>query len=194
VTEPTLFPMPVEDHRVPQEPIARDAYVRDDYRFWLRRAWGSGPQIGWIMLNPSRADALRDDPTLWRIMGFSLRWGYGALTVVNLYPYRTPDVDALRRWRSNAKDVVATMFTGNATLAAHELRACDMIVAAWGNGADRIDTLFFIDRCDTEYRRLTGKRLRLWSIGTTADGDPKHPLARGKHRVPDDFKPVLWRQ
>lgn len=188
-----LFAMSNDDRRVPQEPIVREASVSGDYRFWLRRAWGSGPTLGWIMLNPSTADETRDDPTLWRIMGFSLRWGYGALVVVNVYPFRSPSIEELHRWRSKQNDAVTTMFTGNASLAAHELRRCDDVVAAWGDGADRIDTLFFLKMLDDEHRRLTGKRARMLSLGTTAAGSPKHPLARGKSRVPDDFKPVIWR-
>jgi hypothetical protein len=30
-------------------------------------------------------------------------------------------------------------------------------------------------------------------LGATADGSPKHPLARGVHRVPDDRQPLVWR-
>jgi hypothetical protein len=29
-------------------------------------------------------------------------------------------------------------------------------------------------------------------LGTTASGDPKHPLARALHRGPDDAKPQVW--
>ena len=33
----------------------------------------------------------------------------------------------------------------------------------------------------------------IYCLGTTGGGSPKHPTARGKHRVPDDQQPVLWR-
>jgi hypothetical protein len=33
----------------------------------------------------------------------------------------------------------------------------------------------------------------LWCWGTNADGSPKHPMARGKHRIPADQPPILWR-
>lgn len=33
----------------------------------------------------------------------------------------------------------------------------------------------------------------LWCWGTNADGSPKHPMARGKHRIPRDQQPILWR-
>jgi hypothetical protein len=28
--------------------------------------------------------------------------------------------------------------------------------------------------------------------GLTQDGHPKHPLARGRHPVPDDVQPAAW--
>lgn len=33
---------------------------------------------------------------------------------------------------------------------------------------------------------------RLYCLGTTKDGQPIHPLARGKWRVPDDQQPIVW--
>lgn len=34
----------------------------------------------------------------------------------------------------------------------------------------------------------------LWCWGTNADGSPKHPMARGAHRIPADQKPIIWRK
>lgn len=70
----------------PSEPIVRDALIKDGCRFWLKRAWGAGPLITWIMCNPSDADATRDDPTMRRVIEFSLAWGYGSCVVINIIP------------------------------------------------------------------------------------------------------------
>jgi hypothetical protein len=36
-------------------------------------------RIAFLMLNPSKADALRDDPTIQRCVGFATRWGGAGL-------------------------------------------------------------------------------------------------------------------
>ncbi len=52
------------------------------YRWWLERQWAAErPRLIFIGLNPSRADGIRDDATLRRLLGFARGWGYGALEV-----------------------------------------------------------------------------------------------------------------
>ena len=71
--------------------MERAADISSDglYRWTLRRRWGDGDDVVWVMLNPSTADANKDDPTLRRIIQFSDGWGYGGLLVVNLLPFRS---------------------------------------------------------------------------------------------------------
>ena len=65
------------------------------YRYTLRRAWDAGPShsgtVCWVMRNPSTADADKLDPTLRRCRGFTLGWGFAAMSVVNLYALRSTD-------------------------------------------------------------------------------------------------------
>lgn len=168
----------------------RSARIEGPYRFWLERAWGRGPQICWVMLNPSTADAERDDPTLRRIMGFSLRWGFGSLIVVNLYPFRSPAPVNLRLWRARLANSGALHddFVRNAKMAAEASTACDTVVAAWGAGIDRNDELLFTLLFCGQRSRPT----RWECLGVTSDGSPIHPLARGKSRVPDNAHAQLW--
>ena len=55
------------------------------YRYALTRRWDDGPGLGIVMLNPSTADAFRNDPTVERCERRARALGYGAFQVVNLF-------------------------------------------------------------------------------------------------------------
>ena len=42
-----------------------------------------GALVVWILLNPSRANQIKDDPTAHRVIDFSTRWGYPRTLVVD---------------------------------------------------------------------------------------------------------------
>ncbi|MEM9317304.1 MAG: DUF1643 domain-containing protein [Pseudomonadota bacterium] len=58
------------------------------YRYGLWRKWGPGPICTFVMLNPSTADAVQDDPTIRRCISFAKREGCDAVLVKNLFAYR----------------------------------------------------------------------------------------------------------
>ncbi len=69
----------------------------DKYRYSLTRVWNeSKRKVTFIMLNPSTADAVHDDPATRRCIGFAQLWGYGSLEIVNLFAYRSTDPDQLK--------------------------------------------------------------------------------------------------
>lgn len=67
------------------------------YRYALWRRWGSGDYAMFIGLNPSTADEANDDPTVRRCIAFAKTWGYGALCMANLFAYRSPHPEDLRK-------------------------------------------------------------------------------------------------
>lgn len=171
------------------------------HRWNLIRSWGDGeggPRriLPWIMLNPSTADHSQDDPTLKRIIGFSYRWGFDGLLVVNVFSYRTSKpaelADAVVDWdKRNAWDVRDTCWS-NADHVAGLLAPYDAAIAAWGAPAGRLldETLAWSANLLEEIETRRSTKLELWCIGKTKGGHPVHPLARGKHRIPDGARPL----
>lgn len=96
------------------------------YRYRLSRTWGSsGTHATWIMLTPSTADALEDDPTIRRCVAFTKAWGLDGLVVVNLFALRATDPRALARHR----DPVGP---ANDQFIREALHPWSVPVAAWG--------------------------------------------------------------
>ena len=74
------------------------AVITDNYRYLLWREWiSSSKTVSFIMLNPSRADAEVNDPTITRCINFAKSWGFGRLEVVNLFAYRTSKPSLLKQ-------------------------------------------------------------------------------------------------
>ena len=180
----TQIDMPIDvrpNPTFPPGPIIRSAETAPGHRFTLRRAWARGPSILWMGINPSYADAERDDPTILREIGFSYRWGFGSLIKVNWYSFVTPWPHELKKWlakRPYQKD--------NVDFVRQEIQRADTCVAAWGNlivGAD----------LDRMMQTMFDGAMPDWKcIGTTKSGAPTHPLARGLHRVPDSAQMQDW--
>jgi hypothetical protein len=61
-------------------------------------------------------------------------------------------------------------------------------VVAWGNGAEPGDVA-------THLKILLNAGVdRLHCLGLNINGTPCHPHARGTHRIPDNFQPILYAQ
>ena len=138
------------------------------YRYSLTRCWDEQlPTILWVMLNPSRADASRDDNTITRCINFSRSWGYGSLEVGNLFALRTPNPIELM----GHPDPVGPL---NDEWLKRMVGRCDMVIAAWGE--PKIPILF--SRID-QVMPLLGPEVYAVNASDrpllTAGGEPRHP-------------------
>ncbi len=137
------------------------------YRYFLDRAWAlDRPMCCWVMLNPSTADAALDDPTIRKCVGFADRWGYGRITVVNLFAFRATHPKDMRAARDPVGPENDRFILWRAALA-------KVVVLAWGihgefrrRSVDVMDMLITDDAMDAKVRTL----------GCTKSGEPRHPL------------------
>jgi hypothetical protein len=138
------------------------------YRYNLARAWSAmGESVCWVMLNPSTADADKDDPTIRKCVGFSKAWGYSSLVVVNLFAWRSTDPKGLLK----AADPVGPLNDDYIVGAAQGSAA---VVCAWG--AHARGPLAPRARRVHELLLATKTRGTIFHLGLTKEGAPGHPL------------------
>ncbi len=138
-------------------------------RFALWRQLGEAERTAcWVMLNPSTADHDTDDATLRQIRRYSLDWGYGWLTVGNLWPLRA----------TRPRDLVAWIPTcSRSRLAENERFVCrmaaraDLVMVAWGAHGGQAG------RGEAMLATLASHGIHdVHALAMTRDGQPRHPL------------------
>jgi hypothetical protein len=138
------------------------------YRYHLWRSWGDiGHRCVFVGLNPSTADATKDDPTVRKCVGFAKRWGFGALDLVNLFALRSTSPKGLYELGLDPVGLENDETLERVFKNAHR------IVWAWGQHNARV-------------RKLVSTRLGAWcavqercevgTLGRAKDGSPRHPL------------------
>ena len=151
------------------------------YRYDLVRQWSAeGVGIVFVMLNPSTADGNVDDPTIRRCVSFADLWGFGRLTVVNLFALRSSDPKRLRE----SVDPIGP--ENDAWITRHVSDPSNsMIIAAWGVEAVRYKRSRLAQR-PPAVLRLLRQAGRVHHLGL-ASGMPRHPLY-----LPGDVKPIAY--
>lgn len=146
-----------------------------EYRYELVRRWGTGPLLGWIMLNPSTADASEDDPTIRRCIGYAKAWLYDGIIVRNLFALRATDPRAL-----------ATHHDPEGPDNLGHLAECwqqNLTIAGWGANQVAAERL----ASDHSLRSLLAD-LNLSCLGVTKSGAPKHPLYLRSDAEPHTYR------
>ena len=147
--------------------IHRTAILSDDgmYRYTLRRTWVEGlPHALIIMLNPSTADALKDDATIRSLIRLLYALGYGGFVVVNLYAFRSTNPAGLT-------EIVDPIGPKADNFICYEIENAYVVVVAWGAskyaGQERIAEVI---------RMIQSRHEAVYCFGTTKAGHPRHPL------------------
>lgn len=139
---------------------------------WTNDRDGNGVRIGWpksclfIMLNPSTADAEKDDRTVMRCVGFAKAMKFDRMEVVNLFGFRATrrrDVLAL----NHDDDPVGWKNQEYVEKAAYD---AGIIICAWGADGSHIG------QNETVLGWISHHSKKIHALGLTKDGHPRHPL------------------
>lgn len=147
----------------------------ENYRYLLTRTWTpTGRKALFIMLNPSTATELQNDPTVERCERRARTLGFGAFRVTNIFAWRDTDPRAMRA----APDPVGP---DNDAAILDSCAWADQIICAWGTHGAHLGRGAEI----TAHLHTTG--LPLYHLGLSKAGHPKHPLY-----ISYAQSPILW--
>lgn len=147
----------------------------ENYRYSLTRVWDSGgKRVLFVMLNPSTATEVQNDPTVERCERRARALGYGAFRVTNIFAWRATDPRDMKRAKDPIGPFNDAAITDGAAWADH-------IIAAWGAHGTHLD------RGNAVADDLASLDVPLFHLGLTKAGHPKHPLY-----LPYLQKPQCW--
>lgn len=146
------------------------------YRYKLWRTWDAElPAINFMMLNPSTATELVDDPTITRCTRRAEQLGYGRLIVTNIFALRSTDPRGLKQCDEQGGCCIEHEPALNDYAISQAALTADMIVLAWGvHGSYRSrggDVRLMLSLPEFQ------KKMRV--LGWTKDKQPFHPLMIG---------------
>ena len=134
------------------------------YRYQLIRVWdSSGPRVNFVMLNPSTATEVQNDPTVERCERRARTLGFGAFQVTNIFAYRATDP---REMRAQADPIGAENDNAIRTAA----NWANQIICAWGTHGAHLERGAAVENL------LRAGKQPLFHLGLSKAGHPKHPL------------------
>ncbi|MEM8555573.1 MAG: DUF1643 domain-containing protein [Pseudomonadota bacterium] len=145
------------------------------YRYALTRVWDArGSRVTFVMLNPSTATEVQNDPTVERCERRARTLGFGAFQVTNIFAWRSTDPKGLYRTEDPTGPENDDAITEAAAWA-------DKVICAWGtHGA-------LHGRGPHVARLIRATGVTPLHLGLTKAGHPKHPLY-----LPYTQQPEIW--
>ena len=146
------------------------------YRYSLTRIWAPrGRRVSFVMLNPSTATELQNDPTVERCERRARALGFGGFRVTNIFAWRETDPARMRR----VPDPVGPL---NDAAILECARWADKLICAWGtHGAH-------LGRGPQVEAMLRAAGHKLHHLGLSKAGHPKHPLYIAYARQPEPWE------
>lgn len=170
--------MIIREHRnILTSTIRRAIYSPcERYRYRLQVIWDKQEKpVNFLLLNPSTATELQDDPTVVRCLHRAQGMKCGGLIVTNIFALRATDPRELKM----AGDPIGPENDAAIKVAAYD---SSQVICGWGTHGR------LLHRAHDVKRALDHADVLLYTLGLTADGHPRHPLY-----LPYSATPKLWR-
>ena len=145
------------------------------YRYDLTRIWDqSAGRVTFVMLNPSTATEVQNDPTVERCERRARTLGFGGFRVTNIFAWRDTDPKKMRLAK-------APIGPENDAAIKDACAWSHKVIAAWGNhGA-------YLERGAEVAKVLHQSGRPILHLGLSKQGHPKHPLY-----IAYSQKPEAW--
>ncbi len=145
------------------------------YRYALTRIWQpDGEKVSFIMLNPSTATEVQNDPTVERCERRARALGFGSFRVCNIFAWRDTDPFKMRKSSEPIGPENDSAIIESCTWA-------DRVVCAWGTHGEHLKRGPQVERLVRE----TG--VTPYHLGLSKHGHPKHPLYIGYAQRPEPW-------
>lgn len=134
------------------------------YRYNLKRKFSEGCRtINFIMLNPSTANELVNDPTIAKCENRTIKLGFNKLVITNLFAFRA----------TNPNDMMLVddpIGEKNDTYILEHAKLSEVVVCAWGNHGE------YRYRSQEVVTMLKKHNIKLYALKLNSSGEPAHPL------------------
>lgn len=142
------------------------------YRYSLTRTWDAeGRKVHFVMLNPSTATEVQNDPTVERCERRARTLGFGAFRVTNIFAWRETDP-------AKMKKVADPVGPDNDAAISQACEWADQTVCAWGTNGTHLN------RGAVTLDLVKAANVPLYHLGLSKHGHPKHPLYIAYAQVP----------
>ncbi|CUH86775.1 hypothetical protein PH5382_00688 [Phaeobacter sp. CECT 5382] len=147
----------------------------ETYRYSLTRVWEPDAQkVMFVMLNPSKATEVQNDPTIERCERRARALGFGGFQATNIFAIRATDPRVMRAAAEpEGPDNRAAILAG--------LDWADMVICAWGTHGEHRQQGPAIEKL------LRGSGRPLHHLGLSKAGHPKHPLYIAYSQAPAEW-------
>lgn len=165
--------------------IAKSAVISPcgTYRYDLRRELGGTRPAVFIGLNPSVADAERDDNTIRRDIGFARHWHCGRVIKGNANAYRATKPAAMKRAAKAGVDIVGPDNDRYLREMLLLSKLCSgIVIVCWGNHID-------LERQEEVWKLIVACDVTPLCLGTNQNGTPVHELYQPYDRPLEPWSP-----